>query len=427
MKHRYAFKPTQVFKKAKRTDCHHPLFCYGFLLAVMSLMVLFTACSSVPEDPDVIERPVRVMEVAMEIQPSVMHFTGEVKAASTMLISFSVSGRIEQLLVKEEMVIAPDTLLGSLDPLDYQIAVQGARAQMEAAQSNLNRALAGAAIEEINQAELQMEMSEEASVFAQEQLQRIQSLYDAGGISQLELDTATLEAVSARTSFAQAKEQLDRLRRGALPDEIASLTALRDAAGAELRYHETQLERTQLKANESGVIATVFYQQGETYLPGTPLLMLKSETAVVSISASQEELKSINPGDAARIWMKDQQFGGTVTLVSSTPDPLTRTYRIEISLPAGHYVTGEIAQVEIEKAGIPGMLVPMNAVLVGNPDYVYVVEGGKAWQTPVQIQRVEGSRIRVAGLHEGQIVVIEGMQLLSHGEPVQVPESGDRP
>jgi multidrug efflux pump subunit AcrA (membrane-fusion protein) len=427
MKHNIAVKPTSVLKKLQGDERRYPLTRLCCLLSVVPLMALITACASAPEALDPVSRPVRVMEVTTETHPQVLVFTGEVQAAETVQVSFPVSGRIEQLLVEEEMVITSDVLLGSIEPLDYQIAVHAAQAQLDAAQSNLNRAVAGAPIQEIRQAELQVALSSDVYDFSLEQLHRMQSLYDAGGVSRLELDAAELETATARTNYEQAQEQLDRLRRGALPDEIASLTALRDAASAELRYHETQLGQTQLKAPGSGVVAAVFYQEGEIYQPGTPLLMLKSETAVVSISASREELKSITPGDAARIKVNDQQFGGTVALVSSTPDPLTRTYRIEISLPAGHYVTGEIARAEIEKAGIPGMLIPMKAVMVGNPDYVFVIEDHKARQTPVQIQRVEGSRIRVTGLQDGQMVVIEGMQLLSHGEPVQLSESGDRP
>lgn len=398
-----------------------------FLLILMFYLGTVTACSAPEESLEKPHRPVRVIEVTLEEQQQKIRMTGEVLPSDTRLISFMVSGRIDERFVEKEDEISRDTLLAKVNGLDYQRALQGARSNLQAAQANLDKAVAGATEEEILELELQMQKAKEASLYADQQLERMQGLFQAGGLSQAELDRTVLETSAAEASYRQMKAQYQRMVNGARQEDINALRGIRDAAQAEVSHYETQVERTWLYAPHAGTVAELFYQEGETYQQGTPFLALNSPDQMVHVSASHQQRAHIMAGDKVAVTLREESAQGTVIMVSSTPDPFTRTYRVEVEMPEALFTLGELVQVEFSTKGVFGTPLPMKAVLAGNPDYVYVIDNETAKQTPITIQGVDGSLAWVTGLSAGQQVVVEGMHLLSHGESVRVVEEGAQP
>lgn len=399
----------------------------AFLLILLFSLGMMTACSA-PEEPlDKTHRPVRVIEATLEEQQQKIRMTGEVLPSDTRFISFMVSGHIDERFVEKEDEINNDTLLAKVNDLDYQRALQGARSNLQAAQANLDKAVAGATEEEILELELQLQKAREASLFAAQQLERMQSLYQAGGLSQAELDRRVLETSAAEASYRQMEAQYQRMVNGARQEDIDALRGVRDAAQAEVSHYQTQVERTWFYAPHAGTVAELFYQEGETYQQGTPFLALNSPYQMVHISANHQQRAHIRAGDMVEVTHGEVTDRGKVTMVSSTPDPFTRTYRVEVEMPEALFTLGELVQVEFSTKGGFGTPLPMKAVLAGNPDYVYVIDNETAKQAPITIQAVDGSLAWVSGLTAGQRVVVEGMHLLSHGESVRVVEEGAQP
>ena len=399
----------------------------AFPLVLVLSLGMVTACTT-PEVPlEKPHRPVRVVEATLEEQQQKMRMTGEVLPSVTRLISFMVSGRIDERFVEKEDDIDGETLLAKVNDLDYQRALQGARSNLQAAQANLDKAVAGATEEEILELELQLQKAREASLYADQQLERMQGLHQAGGISQAELDRTVLETSAAEASYRQVEAQYHRMVNGARPEDLNALAGIRDAAQAEVSHYETQVERTWLYAPHAGTVAELFYQEGETYQQGTPFLALNSPHQMVRVSVNHQQRNHIKIGDRVMVIYQQGSTQGTVIMVSSSPDPLTRTYRVEVELPETLLTLGELVQVEFIATGVFGTSLPMKAVLAGNPDYVYVIDNQIAKQVPITLQGVDGSVAWVTGLDAGQQVVVEGMHLLSHGETVRVVEEGARP
>lgn len=394
-----------------------------FMLSV----VMLAACSVPDEQAETVPRPVQVMDVSLRTLPVEIQLTGEVRSQESTRISFPVSGRIRAVYVNDNDPVSSGTVLASLDSQELETAVQAAQAQVDAAQAELANAQAGPADEEIRQAALAVDSAQAASDYASLQLERIAALEAAGAASQSDVDAASMEAAMAEAGAQQAREQLARLRAGARPAEIAALSALRDAASAELRLRQIQLNRTELIAEATGIVTEVFYRQGETYAAGSPFLLLRSETIVVEAGVSRHEVGQISVGDSALINLGGRNLNGTVTEISQTPDQMTRTYPVIISLPSGHYVSGDIADIMIETGSLTGITIPMSSVLSGDPNFVYIIEDGLAVRTPVTIEGVEGVMLRVSGLEDGQKLVIRGMGDLQHREPVKVSEAGEQP
>lgn len=397
--------------------------CMAALCCVGMLMAGCAPPDVVDEEP--VEKPVRVMKVEEDAFSRTLSYTGEVVPGETIQLSFQVSGRIQDLYVEKEDLITQGTLLAQIDPLDYRIGLESAQARLNAAQASLDQIVAGARAEEIRQAELELEKAREAAAFIQKQLERMEALYVAGAATQAELDEVTLEAANTQSSLEQAESELEKILAGARVEEIDALRAQRDAARAELRHYETQLNRTELKADTDGRISEIFYKGGEMYGEGTPFLALRSDKTKVQLSVSRHEIRDIHIGDSAEIRIDDEIYSSQVVTVSRNPDPLTRTFPVEISLPDAEFIAGSIARVTIHIGEASGTEIPISAVQSGDPDYVYIVEEGEAVKIPVEILGLTDDSLWVSGLSAGQMVVVEGMGNLEDGEPVRIREAGD--
>ena len=103
---------------------------------------------------------------------------------------------------------------------------------------------------------------------------------------------------------------------------------------------------------------------------------------------------------------------GTITLRAEFPNP-------ENILLPGMFVRTELPQGTMEKA----LLVPQRAVMreANGTPYVYVVEDGKIAIRRLVTHRTQGQNwIVEEGLKPGEKVVIEGLQRIRPGVPVQI-------
>jgi multidrug resistance efflux pump len=82
------------------------------------------------------------------------------------------------------------------------------------------------------------------------------------------------EIAGAQARIDQAQAQLDLLRTGARPEEIAVAQAQVAQAEAALAQAESALEKAELRASFPGIIGEIRVREGETVNAGVPLLTL---------------------------------------------------------------------------------------------------------------------------------------------------------
>src|SRR5437763_4030237 len=82
-------------------------------------------------------RLVRVLEIdaAKHGTMETTHYTGVVRARTESNLGFRVAGKIAERLVSAGDAVKKDQPLLKLDPVDYQLALQAARAAVEAARA----------------------------------------------------------------------------------------------------------------------------------------------------------------------------------------------------------------------------------------------------------------------------------------------------
>jgi RND family efflux transporter MFP subunit len=84
-------------------------------------------------------KPVKLYEIPNGVSAGYDAFLAKVDAAARSQLSFQVSGVISSLDVREGMRVEKDQVLASLDPTDYQLAVEASQAQYDLAQTHFIR------------------------------------------------------------------------------------------------------------------------------------------------------------------------------------------------------------------------------------------------------------------------------------------------
>jgi multidrug efflux pump subunit AcrA (membrane-fusion protein) len=190
-----------------------------------------------------------------------------------------------------------------------------------------------------------------------------------------------------------------------------------------------------------GTVAQVFLDEGAEVSPPSPgpgmgtaiMRVINMDQVKGVVNVTEEELGKIKPGQDAQVKVStypDKVFPGKVTLVSPVVDPLTRTALVEITLSNPQHLLkpGMFARVQVllgKKEDV--ILIPAHAVMqeAGNKT-VFVVREGKAVLLPIETGASQDGQVQVvAGLTDGDSLIVAGQYLVKNGEPVKVISAGE--
>jgi len=267
----------------------------------------------------------------------------------------------------------------------------------------------------------------------------------------LELDHRTLDSELRQADAAHAEAaagvQLAQvnLHRGELlaKDKLISASAFDELRAAlvqaQAREATTRAQRegvqlrrdyAELRAPDAGVISRRNVQPGQVVAAGTELLALIRQNRLEwRPELPEAELARVGVGDAVRLLdATGAEVEGHVRAVSPGVDASKRTGTIYAELPepkalkAGAFVEGRI----IHDAS-PGLVLPAGAVVVrdGYP-YVFTVDARSSVAHRVRVRTGErvGKVVEIlAGVQEGDRVVLQGAGFLGEGDHVRVVEA----
>lgn len=208
----------------------------------------------------------------------------------------------------------------------------------------------------------------------------------------------------ARNDLATSVATLDRVRR-----QLAEMTLVAPADGQIIR--------------RDGEI-------GQLLQPGaTVFWMLCCDSLRVSAEIDEEDIDRVKPGQKVMIRadaFPNRVFEGVVSEITPKGDPVARTFRVRIRLPADSpLMIGMTADCNIILAERKNaLLVPAAAVVDGK---VWLVQNGKLKQQAVTLG-VNGERmVEVkAGLTGDELVVTQPSGALRDGRVARARESGGR-
>lgn len=339
--------------------------------------LLLVACSKPGPAPEPV-RAVKVVTVSATGLRAGAEFSGEVRARTESRLGFRVAGKILRRQAELGQHVKAGDVLAQLDPQDYRLAADAARAQVAAATTNRDLAAAD--------------------------FKRFQTLREQNFISGAELERR-------ETALKAAQAQLDQ-------------------AQAQLASQGNQARYTTLVADVSGVITGVDAEPGQVVSAGAPVVRIAQDgPRDVVFAVPEDKLLSLKPGVdvSVKLWAAGHaSVPGKIRELAASADPVTRTYAVKVALdpqvkpPLGSTVT-VIPQLAAT-ASAPVLKLPTSALRqAGKDTAVWIVDRTSMTvkSQPVQVAAADGNEaVITSGLNPGDTVVSAGVHVLSPGQKV---------
>ena len=235
----------------------------------------------------------------------------------TVNLGFRVGGRLASLDVDEGDTVTRGMLLGKLDDAPFVNSLNEAKANVAAAQAQLDLLLAGYRTEEIAQARAPVAQQQASFSYADSYLKRQQGLWASKATSANDLEDAKTARNQALANLQAAKDKLSQYETGNRPQEIEQAQAAADQA-------ELNLKDTQLIAPSDGTILTRAVEPGTMLASGSTVFSV-SLTRPVWIRAyvSEENLSKAIPGTEIQIYTDgrpNKPYHGKIGFVSPTAE-----------------------------------------------------------------------------------------------------------
>lgn len=215
----------------------------------------------------------------------------------------SVAGRVIELAVKENQLVARDDLLFRLDPEPYEHAVNQAQAELAIARAAVDtkrriianqRANLAIASAQVARAQTNYELSLRT-------VERLKPLENKAFVPTQQFDQAQVALRDAATSLTQAREQ-EKAARTAI-DNLAGVEADVQAREAALAIAQRQLRQTVVRASIAGRVTGMVVTVGEVLVPSQALFTLISTEEWFAVANMREvSLGHIEVGDCATVY-----------------------------------------------------------------------------------------------------------------------------
>ena len=232
----------------------------------------------------------------------------------------------------------------------------------------------------------------------------------------------------------QQRRDLERTLQLALEKHVSESRV--DELRAAVKKAEANLSSASVRADDrriiapfSGIVGTRRISLGALVSPGTAIATL-DDISVMKLDFTVPEtflssLKHGLPVEAAASAYRGEIFKGEVVSIDSRIDPVTRSVAVRALLPNTdlRLRPGMLMVADLVKDSRDAVTVPESAVQPENDkQYVFVV-GPEGTATRVEIKlgaRLVGMIEVLAGVKEGDLVIVEGLQDLISGSKVKI-------
>ena len=354
------------------------LHLFRIRIALLILAASLAACSKpAPQEEPV--RAVKVLVVATDVIRSGAEYAADIRPRTESRLGFRVGGKMLRRMVEVGQHVTAGQALAQLDPQDFKLSVDAARAQLAAAVANRDLAAAD--------------------------YKRFKDLRDQNFISPAELERRDASLKAAQSQVDQAQAQV-----AAQGNQNSYATLLADA---------------------SGVVTSVEAEPGQVVAAGTPVVRLAHDgprDVVFSVPEDKIGLIKLSSPVEVRAWAGPEVYRGKVREVSASADPITRTFLVKVAvdnadiLPLGSTVS--VLPKALDRSGPSVIKLPTSALQHdGTAVAVWVVDRSTMTVRlqPISIATADGNDVVIgSGLEAGWEVVVAGVHVLSPGQKVSI-------
>ncbi len=255
-----------------------------------------------------------------------------------------------------------------------------------------------------------------------------------------ELDPGVLEAQMAEARAALANAQANenvasRLAQsgfGAENSAISASAALESARARVLSVERT-LSQLKIRAPFAGVLENDSAEIGSLLQPGGLCASILALDKIKLVGYVPEiDILNLEVGQlaGARL-LSGREVVGKVTFIARSADPLTRTFRLEVTVDNADLGIrdGQSAEIGIAYAGEKAHLLPQHVLTLNNEGTlgVRIDDNNVARFVPVRIVRDTPEGFWLSGLPNEVNVIVTGQEYVVDGRAISVTREADQP
>jgi RND family efflux transporter MFP subunit len=350
------------------------------LIGMLAGLMVTSACSPAKEEKTSVQKPRSVNIVAIERRdlPIVVNAVGRLVPNREVILSSQVSGIVQAYSVDTGDAATAGDMVVTLDPTDYQLALNEASANLLSAKARYTA--------------------------AKKSYARAGKLLPEKVITPEFYDKIEAEYKATQAAVSQVEAMVDINRR--------------------------RLEKTVIKAPFDGFVVRRLVEIGQNVDVGDPLIALADmHTMRVKIHVNEQDYVYLDGNDTVTVRVEaypQRPFAGQVDRIGVKADAQTNTFEVEILvanpemiLKAGLTAAVGITVDEIRNA----IMIPQDCVLFREKrqEVFVVTEGNRALAREVTLGRADGAFVRVLeGITAGEKLVTTGSQYLKDGDKVVV-------
>ena len=325
--------------------------------------------------------PVVVTEVKARDFPLIIESVGRLAANREVTLAAEVGGVVEECRVDMGDKVTTDQVLICINPVDYQLGLNEAKANFRAMEARLDTAT--------------------------KTFKRTEALIPQKVISEDFYEKSKMEYKAAKAALTQARARVD----------IA----------------KERMRKTKVIAPFPGLIANRRVEHGQTVSAGVPVVTLVDlEYVRVKIHLTESDYIRVDKDDPVVVTLEafpEKEYIGKIDRIGVKADERTNTFDVEILIENPDLIlkAGLTGRVRITSDIISNaILIPQSAVLYKEKRReVFIADSNnRAQPRVIKLGLTEGSQIQVLeGLTPGDRLIVTGGQYLSPGDQISVNSS----
>lgn len=242
--------------------------------------------------------------------------------------------------------------------------------------------------------------------------------------------TPAAQFEQASTGHDAARQVFERMKK--LHAEGAISQQDMDNVETQFKLAKANMESSRKMINVtaplSGVLTSVAVAPGEMSFPGQILFQVSATAGYkAKFNVPDKVARNLKVGTAATATVGDISLNGRVSKVSLALDPQTQGVPVEVSFPAGgqRVSYGVTARVKLQTQSRDGVIVVNREHITqeNGKKYVWVAQKGHAVKREIETGMDNQVRFEVvSGLEPGDLLITEGITLLSENDLIKVIE-----
>ncbi len=344
--------------------------------------------------------------------------SGVTQPKAVITISAEIGGTARAVPASEGGAVKKGEVLVQLDTSTLPAQIEAAKAEIEAATSAYDSAVAqsagtyaeqrAAAVANLDVARQRLEIAEKLATqnfSAPVEQAQLKANYENARMALAQIDLA--KNLRAEVEISQSRARLATAK--------SNLAVLRD-----------QLTKSTIKAPSDGWLETMHLEIGERIAAGAPAAtILDMGEVTIIVAVPQTSIGQVSTGDPVSIDVAGIGLRkGVVSKIASISSSTTRTFEVEVSVPneRRELRAGMTVEASIDVGFQPAFgMSPAHLSVAGDGSLAAKIDdGGTVRAVPVELVRSGAEQVFVSGLPDGARLLTFGQAFVEDGDAVRV-------